>query len=104
MISLMPTSASTATAHPAFSKWRREGDRDRDLFHVEELQYGRRRVGFCLGNRKLIGALARIKSYLDYGIFQPIQIASIIALRECGDRRKKICATYQNGGMCWLAG
>jgi len=38
------------------------------------------RVGFCLGNREIIGALARIKSYLDYGIFQPIQIASIIAL------------------------
>jgi len=53
------------------------------------------RVGFCLGNRKLIAALARIKSYLDYGIFQPIQIASIIALRECGEETRKICATYQ---------
>ena len=53
------------------------------------------RVGFCLGNRKLIAALARIKSYLDYGIFQPIQIASVIALRECGKETKKICATYQ---------
>ena len=53
------------------------------------------RVGFCLGNRKLIAALARIKSYLDYGIFQPIQIASIIALRECGKETKKICSTYQ---------
>ncbi len=38
------------------------------------------RVGFAVGNRKMIGALARIKSYLDYGIFQPIQIAAIIAL------------------------
>ena len=54
------------------------------------------RVGFCLGNRRLIAALARIKSYLDYGIFQPIQIASIIALRECGGATKKICATYQD--------
>ena len=53
------------------------------------------RVGFCLGNRRLIAALARIKSYLDYGIFQPIQIASIIALRECAAETKKICATYQ---------
>jgi alanine-synthesizing transaminase len=53
------------------------------------------RVGFCVGNCKLIGALARIKSYLDYGIFQPIQIASIIALRECAKETKKICATYQ---------
>jgi alanine-synthesizing transaminase len=53
------------------------------------------RVGFCLGNRRMIGALARIKSYLDYGIFQPIQIASIIGLRECDEETRKICATYQ---------
>jgi alanine-synthesizing transaminase len=54
------------------------------------------RVGFCLGNRKLIAALARIKSYLDYGIFQPIQIASIIALRECESEPLKICEIYQS--------
>jgi alanine-synthesizing transaminase len=54
------------------------------------------RVGYCLGNRKLIAALARIKSYLDYGIFQAEQIASIIALRECEDDPKRICATYQS--------
>jgi alanine-synthesizing transaminase len=53
------------------------------------------RVGFCLGNRRMIGALARIKSYLDYGVFQPIQIASIIALRECEEDTRKICANYQ---------
>jgi alanine-synthesizing transaminase len=53
------------------------------------------RVGFCLGNRKMIAALARIKSYLDYGVFQPIQIASIIALRECEEDTRKICAIYQ---------
>jgi alanine-synthesizing transaminase len=53
------------------------------------------RVGFCLGNPRMIAALARIKSYLDYGVFQPIQIASIIALRECEEDAKKICATYQ---------
>lgn len=53
------------------------------------------RVGFCVGNSKMIGALARIKSYLDYGVFQPIQIASIIALRECAEDTKKICATYK---------
>lgn len=40
------------------------------------------RVGFCCGNPKMIHALTRIKSYLDYGMFQPIQIASIIALTE----------------------
>jgi alanine-synthesizing transaminase len=53
------------------------------------------RVGFCLGNPRLIYALSRIKSYLDYGIFQPIQIASIIALRECAADTEKIRATYQ---------
>lgn len=53
------------------------------------------RIGFCLGNSRMIGALARIKSYLDYGAFQPIQIASIVALRECEDETKKICAVYQ---------
>jgi len=44
------------------------------------------RVGFCVGNQEMIGALTKIKSYLDYGMFQPIQIASIIALngpQEC---------------------
>jgi alanine-synthesizing transaminase len=40
------------------------------------------RVGFAVGKPELIHALARIKSYLDYGIFQPIQIAAIIALNE----------------------
>jgi len=46
------------------------------------------RVGFAVGNKDMIFALRRIKSYLDYGIFQPIQIASIIALnnsQQCVD-------------------
>ena len=54
------------------------------------------RVGYCLGNKKMINALARIKSYLDYGVFQPIQIASIIALRECEDDVKQICDGYRH--------
>ncbi len=53
------------------------------------------RVGFCLGNEKMIAALARIKSYLDYGMFQPIQIASIVALRECDADTDRIRATYK---------
>jgi alanine-synthesizing transaminase len=40
------------------------------------------RVGFAVGNQKMIGALTRLKSYFDYGVFQPVQIASIIALSE----------------------
>ncbi|MBI2159707.1 MAG: aminotransferase class I/II-fold pyridoxal phosphate-dependent enzyme [Candidatus Rokubacteria bacterium] len=38
------------------------------------------RLAFCCGNARMVLALARIKSYLDYGVFQPIQIAGIIAL------------------------
>ncbi len=38
------------------------------------------RLAFCCGNRQMVHALARIKSYLDYGVFQPIQIAGILAL------------------------
>jgi alanine-synthesizing transaminase len=43
----------------------------------------------------MIAALARIKSYLDYGVFQPIQIASIVALRDCEDESRKICEVYR---------
>jgi alanine-synthesizing transaminase len=53
------------------------------------------RVGFCLGNSRLIAALTRIKSYLDYGMFQPIQIASVTALRECLDAPSEIRDLYQ---------
>ncbi len=53
------------------------------------------RVGFAVGNSEIIGALARIKSYLDYGMFQPIQIASIIALNSKRDCVNKIVETYR---------
>ena len=54
------------------------------------------RVGFCVGNREIIAALARIKSYLDYGIFQPIQIAAIIALNGDQECVKKIVSVYKS--------
>ncbi len=53
------------------------------------------RVGFCVGNKKLIAALKRIKSYLDYGMFQPIQIASIIALNGPYDCVEEIVGIYK---------
>ena len=53
------------------------------------------RVGFAAGNRRLISALTRMKSYLDYGIFQPIQIASIIALNEDQGCVEDISANYK---------
>ena len=54
------------------------------------------RVGFCVGNPETIAALRRIKSYLDYGIFQPIQIASIIALNGPQDCVEEIRQTYKH--------
>jgi alanine-synthesizing transaminase len=53
------------------------------------------RVGFMVGNRKLVGALARIKSYHDYGTFTPIQVASIVALEGPQDCVRDIAAVYQ---------
>jgi alanine-synthesizing transaminase len=53
------------------------------------------RVGFCVGNRRMIHALTRIKSYLDYGIFTPIQVAGIIALNEDQSCVEEIRKIYQ---------
>jgi alanine-synthesizing transaminase len=53
------------------------------------------RLGFCAGNSEMIRALATIKGYYDYGIFQPIQIAGIIALRQCEDLVERQAAEYQ---------
>ena len=53
------------------------------------------RVGFCVGNREVIHALARNKSYLDYVIFQPIQIAAIQALNGPQDCVEEIRSLYQ---------
>ena len=66
------------------------------------------RVGFCVGNQEIVAALRRIKSYLDYGIFQPIQIASIIALNGSQDCVEEIRLTYKKrrdaliDGLKWV--
>ena len=62
------------------------------------------RVGFCVGNKEIVGALGRIKSYLDYGIFQPIQIAAIIALDGPQDCVKEICNTYKTRRDALISG
>ena len=54
------------------------------------------RVGFCVGNPELVAALRRIKSYLDYGMFQPIQIAAIIALNGPDDCVQEIVEIYRD--------
>ncbi|MCX8116559.1 MAG: alanine transaminase [Desulfobacterota bacterium] len=53
------------------------------------------RVGFAVGNPEMITALARLKSYFDYGTFQPIQIAAIIALTEDQSCVREVAETYQ---------
>jgi alanine-synthesizing transaminase len=53
------------------------------------------RVGFAVGNREMVGALAKLKSYLDYGTFQPIQIASIIALNEGDEFVQQVNDVYE---------
>jgi alanine-synthesizing transaminase len=67
------------------------------------------RVGFMCGNEKLVGALAKLKSYFDYGTFTPIQVAAILALegpQDCVDeirriyqkRRDVMCAGLEAAG------
>ena len=64
------------------------------------------RIGFMCGNEKLVAALARIKSYLDYGIFTPIQVAAILALEGPQDAVDEARQLYQNrrdtlcNGLC----
>ncbi|MDR2076707.1 MAG: aminotransferase class I/II-fold pyridoxal phosphate-dependent enzyme [Desulfovibrio sp.] len=53
------------------------------------------RVGFCVGNSDIVQALTRIKSYLDYGIFQPVQIAASVALEAPDDCVREIREVYR---------
>ena len=53
------------------------------------------RSGFLVGNAEIVAALTKLKSYLDYGTFQPIQIASIVAMNEVPDYPNEICDIYQ---------
>jgi alanine-synthesizing transaminase len=62
------------------------------------------RVGFCVGNPEIIAALRRIKSYLDYGVFQPIQIASIIALNGSQKCVKEIRDLYRERRDALISG
>jgi alanine-synthesizing transaminase len=54
------------------------------------------RLGFCVGNAEMIRALATIKGYYDYGIFQPVQIAGILALRHGEELVERQALVYQN--------
>jgi alanine-synthesizing transaminase len=54
------------------------------------------RVGFMVGNAEIVAALTKLKSYLDYGTFQPIQIAAIVAMNEAVDYPAHLNAIYQS--------
>ena len=54
------------------------------------------RVAFLLGNRDVVQALVKLKSYLDYGTFQPIQIAATVTMNEAGDYPEEVCSIYQS--------
>ena len=54
------------------------------------------RCAFLLGNAEVVQALVKLKSYLDYGMFQPVQIAATVTINEAPDFPKEVCATYQS--------
>ena len=54
------------------------------------------RVGFCCGNSELVQALTKIKSYLDYGTFTPIQVAAIKAINDCDNEVALISSMYES--------
>ena len=53
------------------------------------------RVGFAVGNSDAVGALTKLKSYIDYGTFQPIQIASTVALNELDEYPFELSSIYR---------
>ena len=63
------------------------------------------RVGFAAGNRQMLNALKAIKGYYDYGLFQAVQIAAIVALRHGEPRTDwRRWPSIRCAGMCWSMG
>jgi alanine-synthesizing transaminase len=62
------------------------------------------RVAFMVGNREVVGALAKLKSYLDYGTFQPIQIAATVTLNEAQDFPEEVNLVYQGRRDALISG
>jgi alanine-synthesizing transaminase len=54
------------------------------------------RVGFAVGNAEIVAALGRLKSYLDYGTFQPIQIAATVAMGQAAEYPHEVCEIYRS--------
>ena len=90
-----PTSRSTATGRRRSSS--AEGAREVavELYSLTKgFSLAGWRVAFLLGRADVVGALARLKSYLDYGSFQPLQIAATIALRDARERPAEVAEIY----------
>ena len=62
------------------------------------------RVGFLVGNAEIVAALTKLKSYLDYGTFQPVQIAAIVAMNEAVDYPGQLLAIYQSRRDTFIEG
>jgi alanine-synthesizing transaminase len=54
------------------------------------------RVAFLVGNAEVVQALVKLKTYLDYGTFQPIQIAATVTMNEAAEYPQEVCATYES--------
>lgn len=54
------------------------------------------RIGFAVGNELLVGILNKIKSWMEYGIFLPVQVSALIALRDCSDYPEKVAKIYES--------
>jgi alanine-synthesizing transaminase len=54
------------------------------------------RCAFLLGNAEVVQALVKLKSYLDYGMFQPVQIAATVTINEAADFPREVCSIYQH--------
>jgi aspartate/methionine/tyrosine aminotransferase len=54
------------------------------------------RTAFLLGNAEVVQALVKLKSYLDYGMFQPVQIAATVTINEASEFPKEVCRIYES--------
>ena len=79
----------------------RQGHRRRGHIAVQDLLHGRLARRLCRRQRRLFAALARVKSYLDYGAFTPIQVAAAAALNGPQDCVEEIRAIYKRAATCW---
>lgn len=62
------------------------------------------RIGFCLGNRELVSALQKLKSYIDFGAFQPLQIAAVKAIESGDSHQQHLLSMYQMRGDVLVRG